>query len=64
MAISIRMETIARGYKTYFITVRDLVAQLRRANLEGNLEKKLRVFNKSFEEWGEVVGDSMLTTAM
>lgn len=105
LAISIGMEAIARGYKTYFITAHDLVAQLRRTDQERKLEKKLRVFvmptvliidemgylkldpnsahylfqviarryehapiiltsNKSFEEWGEVVGDSVLATAM
>ncbi|WP_256370920.1 IS21-like element helper ATPase IstB [Geobacillus sp. DSP4a] len=105
LAISIGMEAIARGYKTYFITAHDLVNQLRRADQEGKLEKKLRVFvkptvliidemgylkldpnsahylfqviarryehapiiltsNKSFGEWGEIVGDSVLATAM
>ncbi|MED3724535.1 ATP-binding protein [Geobacillus stearothermophilus] len=46
LAISIGMEAIARGYKTYFITAHDLVNQLRRADQEGKLEKKLRVFVK------------------
>lgn len=105
LAISIGMEAIARGYKTYFITAHDLVTQLRKADQEGKLEKKLRVFvkptvliidemgylkldpnsahylfqviarryehapiiltsNKSFGEWGEIVGDSVLATAM
>lgn len=105
LAISIGMEAIAKGYKTYFITAHDLVNQLRRADQEGKLEKKLRVFvkptvliidemgylkldpnsahylfqviarryehspiiltsNKSFGEWGEIVGDSVLATAM
>lgn len=99
------MEAIAGGYKTYFITAHDLVTQLRRADQEGKLEKKLRVFvkptiliidemgylklnpnsahylfqviarryehapiiltsNKSFGEWGEIMGDSVLATAM
>ncbi|MBE2911812.1 ATP-binding protein, partial [Anoxybacillus flavithermus] len=35
LAISIGMEAIARGYKTYFITAHDLVNQLRRADQEG-----------------------------
>gem|GEM_PF-7101920 len=43
LAISIGMEAIARGYKTYFITAHDLVTQLRRAVKEGKLEKKLRI---------------------
>jgi DNA replication protein DnaC len=38
LAISIGMEAIVRGYKTYFITAHDLVTQLRRAQ-EGKLEK-------------------------
>jgi DNA replication protein DnaC len=46
LAISIGMEATARGYKTYFMTAHDLVTQLRRADQEGKLEKKLRVFVK------------------
>jgi len=42
LAISIGMEAIAKGYKTYFITAHDLVTQLRKADQEGKLEKKLR----------------------
>jgi len=39
LAISIGMEAIAKGNKTYFITAHDLVTQLRRADQEGKLEK-------------------------
>lgn len=105
LAISIGMEAIAKGYKTYFITAHDMVTQLRKADQEGKLEKKLRVFvkptvliidevgylklnpngahyifqviarryeqapiiltsNKGFGEWGEMMGDTVLATAI
>ncbi len=105
LAVSIGLEAISKGYKTYFISAHDLIIQLRKADTEGKLEKKLRSFvkpslliidemgymklgsgdahflfqviarryeqgsiiltsNKSFGEWGDIIGDSVIATAM
>ncbi|MEJ9216224.1 IS21-like element helper ATPase IstB [Aneurinibacillus thermoaerophilus] len=105
LAVSIALEAIGQGHKVYFITAQELISQLRKADQEGKLEKKLRTFvkpsllivdemgymhlehgsahylfqvisrryehgsiimtsNKSFGEWGEVLGDPVIATAM
>lgn len=105
LAVAIGMEAISKGLKTYFITLNDLVSQLRHAEQQDKLEKKIRVFikpsvliideigyldldpksahylfqvisrryergsiiltsNKGFGEWGEMVGDPIIATAM
>ncbi|ERI05695.1 IS21-like element helper ATPase IstB [Aneurinibacillus aneurinilyticus] len=105
LAISIGMEAISRGFKTYFISANDLVTQLRKADEDNRLERKIRTFmkpriliidemgylrlntssahylfqvisrryergsiiltsNKSFGEWGEILGDSVIATAI
>jgi DNA replication protein DnaC len=105
LAVSIGLQAISKGYKTYFITAHDLVTQLRKADVENKLEKKLRAFvkpslliidemgymklddsgahylfqviarryergsiiltsNKSFGEWGDIIGDPVIATAM
>nr|WP_309240393.1 ATP-binding protein [Anoxybacillus sp. LAT_26] len=46
LAVSIGMEAIARGYRTYFITAHDFVTQLRRADKDGRLEKSFVSFVK------------------
>jgi DNA replication protein DnaC len=105
LAVSIGLQAISQGYKTYFISAHDLVTQLRKADLDQMLEKKLRSFvkpslliidemgymkldnhsahylfqviarryekgsiiltsNKSFGEWGDIIGDPIIATAM
>jgi DNA replication protein DnaC len=105
LAVSIGLQAISHGYKTYFISAHDLVSQLRKADLDQKLEKKLRSFvkpslliidemgymkldnhsahylfqviarryergsiiltsNKSFGEWGDIIGDPVIATAM
>ncbi len=105
MAVSIGLEAISKGYKTNFISAHDLIIQLRKADIEGKLEKKFRSFvkpslliidemgymkldigdahflfqviarryeqgsifltsNKSFGEWGDIIGDPVIATAM
>jgi DNA replication protein DnaC len=46
LAVAIGMKTISRGLKTYFITLSDLVSQLKKAEQQDKLEKKIRVFVK------------------
>ncbi|MDM5335742.1 ATP-binding protein [Fictibacillus enclensis] len=36
----------SQGYKTYFVSAHDLIIQLRKADSDGKLEKKLRSFVK------------------
>ncbi|MFD4820683.1 ATP-binding protein [Peribacillus butanolivorans] len=105
LAVSIGLQAISQGYKTYFISAQDLVTQLRKADLDQKLEKKLRSFvkpsllfidemgymkldnysayylfqviarryergsiiltsNKSFGEWGDIIGYPIIATAM
>ncbi|MGG1575584.1 IS21-like element helper ATPase IstB [Fictibacillus sp. NRS-1165] len=105
LAVSIGLQAISQGYKTYFVSAHDLIIQLRKADSDGKLEKKLRSFvkprlliidemgymkldigdahylfqviarryekgsiiltsNKSFGEWGEMVGDPVIATAI
>jgi DNA replication protein DnaC len=105
LAVAIGMEAITKGMKTYFITMSELVSQLRKAEQQGKLEKKIGSFikpsvliideigylnldtqsahylfqvisrryergsiiltsNKGFGEWGEMVGDPIIATAM
>ncbi|MFS0639246.1 IS21-like element helper ATPase IstB [Mesobacillus foraminis] len=105
LAVAIGMEAVSKGLKTYFITLSDLVSQLRKAEQQDKLEKKIRTFikpsvliideigylnldpqsthylfqvisrryergsiiltsNKGFGEWGEMVGDPIIATAM
>lgn len=42
LAVSIGLQAISNGYKTYFISAHDLIIQLRKADVEGKLERKLR----------------------
>ncbi|MFT9846948.1 IS21-like element helper ATPase IstB [Aneurinibacillus sp. REN35] len=46
LAVSIGLQAIGAGYKTYFISAHDIVTQLRKADQENNLERKLRTFIK------------------
>jgi DNA replication protein DnaC len=105
LAVSLGLEAIAHGYKTYFVTAHELVLQCQKADAEGRLEKKIRSLvkpsvliidemgymkldpgsahylfqviarryergpilltsNKAFGEWGEIMGDSIIATAM
>ncbi|WP_019123989.1 IS21-like element helper ATPase IstB [Brevibacillus massiliensis] len=105
LAVSIGLQAIAAGYKTYFISAHDLVTQLRKADQENRLEQKPRTFvkpslliidemgymrlndsgahylfqvisrryergsliltsNKSFGEWGEILGDTVIASAI
>ncbi|WP_430667163.1 ATP-binding protein [Fictibacillus enclensis] len=38
------LQAISQGYKTYFVSAHDLIIQLRKADSDGKLEKKLRSF--------------------
>lgn len=105
LAIAIGIEAVSKGLKTYFVSLNDMVSQLRKAEQEEKLEKKIRSFikpsvliideigyltlepqsahylfqvisrryergsiiltsNKGFGEWGEMVGDPIIATAM
>ncbi|MCM3034144.1 IS21-like element helper ATPase IstB [Niallia sp. MER 6] len=105
LAVAIGMEAISKGMKTHFITMSELVSQLRKAEQQEKLEKKIVSFikpsvliideigylnldtqsahylfqvisrryergsiiltsNKGFGEWGEMVGDPIIATAM
>lgn len=46
LAVAIGMEAISKGLKTYFITLNDLVTQLRKAEQQDKLENKIRAFIK------------------
>ncbi|MDM5338169.1 ATP-binding protein [Fictibacillus enclensis] len=46
LAVSICLQAISQGYKTYFVSAHDLIIQLRKADSDGKLEKKLRSFVK------------------
>ncbi len=105
LAVAIAMEAISQGMPVYFVTLAQLVSDLRRAYEENRLDKRLRVYlrprilivnevgylpldpvganlffqlicahyekgsiiltsNKSFGEWGELMGDPVLATAV
>lgn len=105
LAVAIGLEAVSKGLKTYFITLSDMVSQLRKAEQNEKLERKIRSFvkpsvliideigylnldpqsahylfqvisrryergsiiltsNKGFGEWGEMVGDPIIATAM
>jgi DNA replication protein DnaC len=105
LAVAIGLEAVSKGLKTYFITLSELVTQLRKAEQEEKLERKIKAFvkpsvliideigylnldpnsahylfqvisrryergsiiltsNKGFGEWGEMVGDPIIATAM
>lgn len=105
LAVAIAMEAIGQGMPVYFVSLAQLVGDLRRAYEENRLEKRLRVYlrprilivdevgylpldpvaanlffqlicaryekgsiiltsNKSFGEWGELLGDPVLATAV
>lgn len=105
IAVSIALEAISKGYKTYFMTAQELVTSLETADNLGKLDKKMRglskpslliidemgylnlskngghylfqvisrryenssiilTSNKTFSQWGEVLGDGVIATAI
>lgn len=105
LAIALAIRAISQGLSAYFVTVNQLIEDLRKANEENRLTKRLSVYlrpkilmideigyapldrmaanlffqvvssryergsilltsNKSFGEWGELLGDSVLATAI
>lgn len=105
LAVSIALEAIRQGLKTYFMTAQELVTSLQTADTQGKLEKKMRglakpslliidemgylnlsdngghylfqvisrryenssiilTSNKTFSQWGEVLGDGIIATAI
>lgn len=105
LAVSIALEAIRKGLKTYFMTAQELVTSLQTADAQGKLDKKMRglakpslliidemgylnlsnngghylfqvisrryenssiilTSNKTFSQWGEVLGDGIIATAI
>ncbi|MCI3919435.1 IS21-like element helper ATPase IstB [Paenibacillus sp. TRM 82003] len=105
LAVAIAMEAIGQGLPVYFVSLAQLVSNLRKAYEENRLDKRMRVYlrprilivdevgylpldplaanlffqlvcaryekssmiltsNKSFGEWGELMGDAVLATAV
>jgi len=105
LAVSIALEAIRNGLKTYFMTAQELVTSLQTADAQGKLDKKMRglakpslliidemgylnlsnngghylfqvisrryenssiilTSNKTFSQWGEVLGDGIIATAI
>ncbi|WP_338462848.1 IS21-like element helper ATPase IstB [Brevibacillus borstelensis] len=105
LAVAIAMEAIGQGLPVYFVSLAQLVGDLRKAYEENHLDKRMRVYlrprilivdevgylpldplaanlffqlvcaryekgsmiltsNKSFGEWGELMGDPVLATAV
>ncbi|WP_342405116.1 IS21-like element helper ATPase IstB [Brevibacillus sp. FSL K6-2834] len=105
LAVAIAMEAIGQGLPVYFVSLAQLVGDLRKAYEENRLDKRMRVYlrprilivdevgylpldplaanlffqlvcaryekgsmiltsNKSFGEWGELMGDPVLATAV
>jgi len=105
LAVGLALRAIEQGHGVYFVRAHDLLEDLRRAQAEHRLERRLRVYlapkvltvdefgvwpydrlastalftlisaryergsiiltaNKSFAEWGEVLGDPVIATAI
>lgn len=105
LSVALAMAGISHGLSVYFVTLTQLIEDLRKAHEENRLEKRLRVYtrpklllidevgylpmdrvaanlffqvisaryergsilmtsNKNFGEWGELMGDSVLATAI
>lgn len=105
LAVSIGIKAIEAGYGVYFVRAHDLLEDLRRAQAEHRLDRRMRVYlapkvliidefgvwpydraaatalfalisaryergsviltsNKGFAEWGEVLGDPVIATAI
>lgn len=105
LAVALGLRAIEHGYGVYFVRAHDLVEDLRRAQAEHRLDRRLRVYlapkvlivdefgvwpcgregatalfalvsaryergsiiltsNKGFAEWGEVLGDEVVATAI
>jgi DNA replication protein DnaC len=105
LAVSIGLEAIRKGLKTYFVTAQELVTSLQTADAQGKLDKKMSglakpslliidemgylnlsnngghylfqvisrryenssiilTSNKTFSQWGEVLGDGIIATAI
>jgi DNA replication protein DnaC len=105
LAVALGLRAIEQGYGVYFVRAQDLLEDLRRAQAEHRLDRRLRVYlapklliidefglwaydrtaatalfaliaaryergsiiltsNKGFAEWGEVLGDPVIATAV
>jgi DNA replication protein DnaC len=105
LAVALGTKAIEQGYGVYFVRAQDLVEDLRRAQVEHRLDRRLRVYlapkvliidefgvwpydrlaatalftlisaryergsviltsNKGFADWGEVLGDTVIATAI
>jgi DNA replication protein DnaC len=105
LAVALRLRAIEHGFGVYFVRAQDLFEELRRAQAEHRLDRRMRVYlapklliidefgvwpydrlaataffslvsaryergsilltsNKGFGEWGEVLGDPMIATAI
>lgn len=105
LAVALAVEAIAQGFSVYFVSLSQLMEDLRKAYHDNRLEKRLRIYtrprllvideigylpfdnlaahlffqvvnaryergsmiltsNKSFGEWGELMGDPVLATAI
>jgi len=105
LAVAMAMEAIAQGLSVYFVSLTQMVNDLRRAYEENRLDRRMRIYlrprllivdevgylpldptaanlffqlvsaryergsmiltsNKSFSEWGELMGDPVLATAV
>ena len=105
MAVALGIKAIEAGYGVYFVRAHDLIEDLRRAQAEHRLDRRMRVYlapkvliidefgiwpydrqaatalfalisaryergsiiltsNKGFAEWGEVLGDAVIATAI
>lgn len=105
LAVALGLRAIEQGYGVYFVRTQDLLEDLRRAQAEQRLERRLRIYlapkllildefgvwpfdrvaataffsliaaryergsviltaNKGFAEWGEVLGDAVIATAV
>jgi DNA replication protein DnaC len=105
LAVALALEGISQGLSVYFVTLSQLIEDLRKAHEENRLDKRLRIYtrpkilvvdevgylpmdrvaanlffqvvsaryergsiimtsNKNFGEWGELMGDPILATAI
>jgi DNA replication protein DnaC len=105
LAVALGLRAIEHGYGVYFVRAQDLLEDLRRAQAEHRLDRRLRIYlapklliidefglwsydrtaatalfaliaaryergsiiltsNKGFAEWGEVLGDAVIATAV
>lgn len=105
LSVALGMEAIKAGKTVYFVSVTDLIRDLRKAEAAGKLERRWKVYlrpdllildeigysqldrnagellfqlisrryetgsiimssNKNFSNWGEIIGDSVMATAM